>query len=229
MVASHAANSAWGPDTRFVLLKDLPGLDAGGGHGPDAATPTALARLHFERIETEPQICLELELEPGWRTHEDYLAALTTKYRGAARKVIKETTEAGLSVTRGGLEARDATALHGLYLQVATQADVRLVELPAEHFPALSAVLGDDCRCTIVRRGDTPVAFIMTLRDGDGAAAYFVGFDRAEAEKAPLYLRLLHASIEDALALGAPRLSFGRTAREPAPDRNPFKTLAPAE
>jgi hypothetical protein len=81
-----------------------------------------------------------------------------------------------------------------------------------------------------------------------------------------LYLRLLHASIEDALSLGARRLAFGRTALEPkarlgarptstvvylqhrvpvmnwllkallcgvepepAPDRNPFKTLAPAE
>ncbi|MCK6575434.1 GNAT family N-acetyltransferase [Myxococcota bacterium] len=246
----------------FVLLKDLPATAADAN--AEAGTAAALSKLQFERIETEPAMCLTLE--PGWRTYEDYLGALTTKYRGAARKVFKEITEAGLTVTRGPIDPREGDALHALYLQVASQADVRLVQLPAGHFPALSAALGEDCRCTVIRRGESPVAFVVTLRDGDGAAAYFVGFDRTEAERAPLYLRLLHASIEDALSLGARRLAFGRTALEPkarlgarptstvvylqhrvpvmnwllkallcgvepepAPDRNPFKTLAPAE
>lgn len=239
----------------FVLVKDHFGAH-------DAAAP--LERLAFKAIETEPQMCLKLE--PGWRTHDDYLKALTTKYRGAARKVFKEIAEAGLTITRGPIDPGEAEALHGLYLQVAQAADVRLVCLPAAHFPALSAALGEDLRCTVIRRDGRPVAFVTTLRDGEGAAAYFVGFDRAEAERAPLYLRLLHASIEDALALGARSLAFGRTAlepkarlgalpvetrvhlqhrvpvmnwllralvcgveTEPAPDRNPFKTLAAAE
>lgn len=239
----------------FVLIKDQ--------FGPrDTGAP--LERLAFEPIETEPQ--MSLTLEPGWRTHDDYLKALTTKYRGAARKVFKEIAESGLTLTRGPIDPSEGDALHALYLQVAQQADVRLVCLPASHFPALSAALGEDLRCTVIRRDDRPVAFVITLRDGEGAAAYFVGFDRAEAERAPLYLRLLHASIEDALALGARTLSFGRTAlepkarlgalpietrvhlqhrvpvmnwllralvcgveTEPAPDRNPFKTLAATE
>lgn len=188
----------------FVLVKDHCGPEA-------EAEP--LARMAFEPIETEPQ--MSLALEPGWRTYEDYLKALTTKYRGAAKKVFKEVAEAGLTVTRGPIDPAEGPALHALYLQVAQAADVRLVCLPPEHFPALSAALGDDCRCTVIRREGRPVAFVTTLRDGDGAAAYFVGFDRAEAERAPLYLRLLHAAIEDAFALGARHVSFGRTALEP--------------
>jgi hypothetical protein len=187
----------------FVLVKDLP---AG-----DPETATTLQAFAYEPLETEPQMCLDLQ--PGWRTHADYLAALNTKYRGAARKVLKDVGEAGLRVTSGAVDSRDAEALHALYMQVLTQADVRLVTLPAAHFPALSEHLGADLRCTVVRRDDEPVAFVVTLRHGETATAYFVGFDREVA--APLYLRLLHAVVEDALALGCRRIEFGRTALEP--------------
>lgn len=190
----------------FVLVKDLVERADDGLHG-------ALAGLEFKRIETGPAMCLQLE--PGWRTHEDYLKALTTKYRGAARKVHKEIGEAGLTVTTGPIDPGEGEALHALYLQVAQNADVRLVCLPAGHFPALSAALGDDLRCTVIRRDGAPVAFVTTLRDGEGATAYYVGFDRGEAERAPLYLRLLHAAIAHALEMGARWLAFGRTALEP--------------
>ena len=196
----------------FVLVKDVSGPVEGPG-APASSLTASLSNLEFKRIETEPAMCLTLE--PGWRTYDDYLKALTTKYRGAARKVHKEIAEAGLTVTTGPIDPDEGDALHALYLQVAQHADVRLVCLPPAHFPALSAALGDDLRCSVIRREGRPVAFVTTLRDGDGAAAYFVGFDRQEAERAPLYLRLLHASIAHALELRANWLAFGRTALEP--------------
>ncbi len=187
----------------FVVVKDLP--------ASDAASAGALEGFAYEAVETEPQ--MSLALQPDWRTHADYLAALNTKYRGAARRVLKEVEAAGITVTSGPVAPAEAEALHALYLQVATQADVRLVTLPAAHWPALSAALGDDLRCTVLRRDGAPVAFVVTLRDGDVATAYFVGFDRAV--EAPLYLRLLHGVVADALALGCRRVDFGRTALEP--------------
>ena len=57
---------------------------------------------------------------------------------------------------------------------------------------------------------------MTSVRDGDTAVAYYVGFDRAEAESGlPLYLRLLHAPIADAIDWRCARLSLGRTALEP--------------
>ena len=189
----------------FVLVKDLA--------TDDEPAATALRAMSYERIDTEPQMCLTLE--PGWKTHEDYLKALTTKYRGAARKVLKETEKAGIVAESCVVDPAEGPALHGLYMQVASNANVRLVTLPPEHFPALCAALGPDVRCTVLRRGGQPVAFVTTLRDGDSAAAYFVGFDREVATEAPLYLRLLHAAIADALAMGCRQIAFGRTALEP--------------
>ena len=60
------------------------------------------------------------------------------------------------------------------------------------------------------------LGFVTALRDGKTAIAYYIGFDRdASAEGLPLYLRLLHATIADAIDWGCKRLSLGRTALEP--------------
>lgn len=45
--------------------------------------------------------------------------------------------------------------------------------------------------------------------------AYHIGFDREASSNHPLYLGLLHASIGDAIEMGAKTLSLGRTALEP--------------
>jgi hypothetical protein len=80
----------------------------------------------------------------------------------------------------------------------------------------MARALGDDFRCTAVRRGDELLGFVTSLRDGPTAIAYYIGFDRAAAaEGLPIYLRLLHSTIGDAIDWRCQRLSLGRTALEP--------------
>jgi len=80
----------------------------------------------------------------------------------------------------------------------------------------LAAAAGEDFRCTVIRRQDEILGFVTAIRDGDTAIAWYIGFDRAAAgEGLPLYLRLLHATIHDAIEWRCKRLSLGRTALEP--------------
>src|SRR5258705_7365281 len=44
---------------------------------------------------------------------------------------------------------------------------------------------------------------------------YYIGYDRAAAAGLPLYLRLLHAVVEQAIDWGCGRLSLGRTTLDP--------------
>ena len=106
--------------------------------------------------------------------------------------------------------------MHELYLAVHDNAPVRLVTLPSGFLPAMARALGGDFRCTAIRRGDDLLGFVTSLRDGDTAIAYYIGFDRAAAaDGLPIYLRLLHATIADAIGWRCKRLSLGRTALEP--------------
>src|SRR6185295_4632093 len=142
-------------------------------------------------------------------------AALTGKYRNAAKKIQKDLAQAGC--TLGPLKELDAHAdrLHALYLGVVANAAVRPVTCPPAFFPALAARLGEEFRCVVVRREHELAGFISVLKDGDTAVAYYIGFDRASGVGNTIYLALLHAVIGEAIALGCRRVSFGRTALEP--------------
>ena len=94
-------------------------------------------------------------------------------------------------------------------------ARLRLVTLKPEFIPALAHTFGEDLRCTVVRRGAEMLGFVTTLKDGETAVGYYIGFDRAANAEVPLYFRLLQAVVDDAIKLGCRRLSLGRTALEP--------------
>jgi hypothetical protein len=193
-------------ETNLAMVKDLTAAQ------PEVA---ALERFSYRPMPTEPNMVLTID--PAWRTYEDYLGALDAKYRKKVKDIGKKLAAAGCAIGRlaGGLE-KDAERLHELYLSVQGNATVRLVTLPVGYLPALASALGDNFRCTVIRREEKIIGFVTTVKDGDTAIGYYIGFDRpTAAEGLPLYLQLLHATIADAIEWRCRRLSLGRTALEP--------------
>ncbi len=194
--------------TDFVLIKDLT---------PEQLAPSnILAKLSYRELETEPNMVLDLS--PEWKTHADYLASLQSKYRSAVKQqIFKPLEAAGFVVEHLSDLGAHAERLHELYLHVHQQAGMRLFTLPLVYFPALAQVAGENLLCSVVKKDEHIVGFILTLKDGETALGYHIGFDKQDSALAdlPIYLRLLHASIADACALGCKRLSLGRTALEP--------------
>lgn len=191
--------------TDFVMVKDLTAEQSG---------LETLRRFSYRPFETEPNMVLQLD--PAWNSYDDYLAALDAKYRRNAKDQLKKLTGAGCVIEPLSAVDSHGSRLHELYLAVHSNASVRLVTLPATYLPMLAATLGDDFRCTVVKRNGEILGFVTSIRDGDTAIAYYIGFDRAvAAEGLPIYLRLLHATIGDAIAWRCKRLSLGRTALEP--------------
>lgn len=194
-------------DTAFVMVKDIP--DA------YASTATALSRFSYRQLETEPNMVLDIS--PQWKSYDDYLASLTSKYRKQAKQIEKEVTAAGCTVEEIQTDeiARSAEQLHALYLQTHKNARLRLVTLPVAFLPTLAERLGDDMRFTVLKKDGTLLGFVTTVKDGETAVGYYIGFDRKANADIPIYFRLLQSVIGHAMALGCKRLSLGRTALEP--------------
>jgi hypothetical protein len=194
-------------DTDLVLLKDVP---------PEHATGIdALKRFSYRELETEPNMVLAIA--PTWKNYDDYLASLTSSYRKTARKITKDVEAAGGRVERLSTNEiiNTGAVIHDLYSKVHERQKLRLITLSPEFIPSLAATFGDDFRCNVIRKDDQTLGFVTTLKDGDTAVGYYIGFDSAANAEMPLYFRLLQAVIEDAIALGCTRLSLGRTALEP--------------
>jgi hypothetical protein len=191
--------------TDFAMVKDITAAEVG---------TDGLRRFSYRALETEPNMVLALD--PGWKTYDDYLAALDSKYRKKVRDQAKKLAAAGCTIEVLTDLRSHALRLHELYLAVQGNASVRLVTLRENYFSELARVAGENFRCTVVRRAGEVVGFVTTVRDGSTAIGYYLGFDRAlAAEGLPLYLRLLHATVADAIAWRSTRLSLGRTALEP--------------
>ncbi len=191
---------------QFAMIKDL--------HAPFIAQAKYLEHLSYRYVETEPNMVLSLGA--SWKNYDDYLASLASKYRANVRNgVLKPFDAAGLTVRSITDMAAHEAVIHDLYKQVQMNADVRPFLLPSAYFAVLQRAAAARCRATGVFRGSQMLGFLISIGDGETAVAYHIGFDREAAEHAPIYLRLLHAGIADAIALGCKRVSFGRTALEP--------------
>jgi hypothetical protein len=193
--------------TDMVLIKDLD--DAA------AAESRVLAGLSYGSVPTEPNMVLTLD--PAWRTHDDYLNSLTSKYRGDIKnRVFKKFNESGATIESITDVASHAQTLQRLYLDVHSNATLRPFTLPSTCWPGLASLGAGNVVIHVARQGDRILGFIVSLKDGDTAFAYHIGFDREAANAGvPIYLRLLHASLAQAIAFGCRRVSFGRTALEP--------------
>lgn len=189
----------------FVMIKDL--------KKPLLPPSEMLERYSYRRIQTDPDMVLNLGA--GVRSFDDYLALLTTKYRGRIKKIIKAIEAADLTIERLQLDDALDAQIHALYLQVENKSATRLATLPPGYFLALQRELGEDFRCVGIWDQGTVVGFVSVIKDADYAVAYYVGLDYQVNEQHPIYFRLLQLVIQVALDWGCQQVSFGRTALEP--------------
>lgn len=192
--------------THFIMIKDL--------HDPYVEQAAHLENLSYRYVETEPNMVLALQ--DDWKHYDDYLASLASKYRTKIRNAIFKTMEdASCTIEQISDVAAVQDQIHALYKAVQVNAGFRPFELQPHYFPALQQVAGDRFRCSVIRQEGKMLGFLISVADGDKSIAYHIGFDRAAAADLPIYLRLLHAGIADAIALGCKEISYGRTALEP--------------
>lgn len=190
----------------YIVIKDLFREERPGRH--------PLFDHGFKQLQVEPS--MDLQIPGSWHTYGDYLESLNTKYRKAARKTREVLSASGaVFESLSDLETVKSRLLH-LYRQVEEHAQTRFGTLRCGYLPALSKMAGPGrFRCTVLRRGDEIIGYTAILKDGDTAAVHLIGFDYGENARAPIYLGLLHRSIEDGLALNCRTIHFGRTALEP--------------
>ena len=191
--------------TDVVMVKDISDEHMG--------ETGALEKYSYRTLETDPN--MELEISPRWKSFEDYLGSLNSKYRKTCRQIERDVLSAGCTVEELKDVVSHQEALHQLYLQTHHNARLRLVTLRPSFLPTLASRLGDDMRWTVVKRDGQLLGFVNTVRDCETAVGYYIGFDRAANEQFPIYFRLLQAVVDDAIKFGCKRLSLGRTALEP--------------
>ncbi|MBL7941636.1 MAG: GNAT family N-acetyltransferase [Flavobacteriales bacterium] len=151
---------------------------------------------------------------PHWKTFEDYLADLNTKFRTKAHAALKrsEVLEVKDFSTEELRRYRDR--LNDLFVQVIAKADFKMGDLSFDDLLNLHAQMGDKMKLRVYMIDGEPVGFLAAFLYNKVLDAHVVGIDYAKNRNYAIYSRILYDYIAMAIESGMEQIWFGRTAGE---------------
>ncbi len=169
-----------------------------------------LVRKGFTEFDIQPNMVLELP----FHNMEEYLSAMSTKYRTRAKRAFKKLD---------GIERRELTyaqiqaelpTIYKLYREIANNAGFNMVDLNEHYLAALERDLSEHFRMFAYYLDGQLVAFYTTIRNNDELDAHFLGYEKALNHDYQLYLNILYDIVKIGLEGGCKRIVFARTALE---------------
>ncbi|MBK8503003.1 MAG: GNAT family N-acetyltransferase [Saprospiraceae bacterium] len=162
------------------------------------------------------QPSMGLEITGDWRTIEDYLNALKSKYRIRLNQALRKSEDLrsctlGLSEL---LERREE--MQHLLDQILEESDFRIVNFNIRYIIEVKKTLDELFEIRGHFIGDTLVGFMTYFRDSDRVLAHFTGFNVSLNKRLDLYLNMLLDLIGESIKFKGEikYLDFSRTALE---------------
>ena len=166
----------------------------------------------FYRFSTQPNMVLQIPSE--WESSDDYLSALTKKYRDQYKRVTKKTS--GLIKRKMGVDEIRANheKINQLYLTVARNAPFNTFYLHQNHFVELKQKLKDKFLFYGYFNNEELIGFNTLIKNGKDIDTYFLGYDEILQREKMLYLNMLYDMVAYSVNKKFKRIIFARTALE---------------
>lgn len=180
----------------------------------------ATSHQQFQLIEKQGfipfrfQPSMIFDLPAHWHSFDDYIAAMSSKYRVRTRRALKKGAD--LQWRELDLEAIKyyQKEIYELYQQIAQSADFNAVQLPEDYFLTLKRQLTAQFRLFAAFAGSDLVGFYSTLQNETELEAHFLGYKSAINQHYHLYINILYRIVQQGIEGKAQRIVFARTAME---------------
>ncbi len=166
----------------------------------------------YNEFQVEPNFSLDLPSE--WTRFDDYLNALSSKYRVRVKRAFKKLGTIELKEFNVERILAHKTRINDLYQQVCNNSAVNMVHLHADYFVHLKYDLEDNFRLFGYFKEGQLVGFFTTIKNGEDLEAHFLGYDLEHNAEHQLYLNMLYEIIKTGIETGSKRIVFARTAHE---------------
>ncbi len=191
---------------KSVLVSDL--------YEPKTDFDTDFKKCAYHEITVESD--MSIKLKPEWKTFDDYLNSLSSKYRVRAKKVLSLCDGAGVTMKNLNADeiARHQNRLYELYGKVIGNADFKLAELSKDFFRVQKQQLPDNYRVHAYFRGEELIGFISAFCFGKRMEVHYTGMDHEVCKPIHLYQHMMYDMIKTGIENKVEQLHFGRTAPE---------------
>ncbi len=171
-----------------------------------------LLNENFHRMIIDPNMIFHVQ--PQWKSFDNYLDALSAKYRLRANNTIKKLEGIELKYLEYEDIVRESAIIDKLYHNVQKKAPVRIARVDMNYFLELKNHLKNE----FVMRGyyleNKMIAFTSGFIHARHYEAHFIGLDYHFNKSHALYQNMLYDFINEAIKNNTKELVFGRTAME---------------
>ncbi|SHG00800.1 Acetyltransferase (GNAT) domain-containing protein [Flavobacterium fluvii] len=176
-----------------------------------AAFQQAGFRNHFQ-YSTQPNMLFDIPNQ--WRSEQDYIEALSKKYRDQYKRARKKAD--GVEKRKMHLEdiVKHEETIYDLYHHVAKNAHFNTFFLSKNHFRTFKEVLQDKFLFYGYFLDDKLIGFNTLIKNGAVMDTYFLGYDDSVQREKMLYLNMLYDMIAYSINKGFKEIIFARTALE---------------
>jgi predicted N-acyltransferase len=174
-----------------------------------------LKKYRFSNIyEFNTQPNMIFYLDENWKSLDDYVAALSKKYRDQFKRARKKFD--GIQMKNLSYEEvlRNEEKIYDLYHYVAKNAPFNTFFLSKNHFSTLKGQCGNRFQIFGYFLNEELVGFHTLLLNDETLETYFLGYNDHIQKENMLYLNMLYNMTEYGIENGFKRIIFGRTALE---------------
>lgn len=161
---------------------------------------------------TQPNMIFKIN--ENWKTEQDYIDALSKKYRDQykrARKKSEGIEKQQMSLTDIRKYEDD---IYELYFHVAKNAPFNTFFLARNHFSFFKEIMKDDFLLYGYFLDEKLIGFNTLIKNGTVMDTYFLGYDESIQREKMLYLNMLYDMIAYSIKKGFKEIVFARTALE---------------
>lgn len=161
---------------------------------------------------TQPNMVFEIN--KNWKTEQDYIDALSKKYRDQYKRARKKAD----GIVKKKMTLSDIQkyedVIYDLYFHVAKNAPFNTFFLARNHFSFFKEIMKDDFLLYGYFLNEKLIGFNTLIQNGDTMDTYFLGYDESIQRDKMLYLNMLYDMISYSIKKGFRKIVFGRTALE---------------
>lgn len=161
---------------------------------------------------TQPNMIFEIN--SNWKTEQDYIEALSKKYRDQYKRARKKAE--GIEKQKMSLDdiIKYEDTIYDLYFHVAKNAPFNTFFLAKNHFRTFKEIMKEDFLFYGYFLDEKLIGFNTLIQNGAVMDTYFLGYDESIQRDKMLYLNMLYDMIAYSINHGFSEVVFARTALE---------------
>ena len=170
-----------------------------------------LYEIKGKYFQVEVEEDMVLKIDKSWRTFDDYLKSLRTKYRKKINLIIKKNEKIDVRILNNENLENYSVIMQKMFDQIARESSFKGPLFNIDTFRLLEHEVVKVYGYFI---NDRIVAFSSEIKYNNNLYSYYTGFNKELNKTTPIYGRILTEHIKNAIKFNMTSLVLGRTANE---------------